>query len=481
MVVVRGPTSELSQLDSTQSRGDSSLRSLDALIARAQSAAKARAAGFRWDPLGEATAVDRQLPRDRSRPLHVLVSDRESTLFQDLHDPRVRVFGPAARDTPPPDVVVLTRADRLELDKSSRDVPASAWARVASGEARFVYDASGEGNPHMATRTAVLHDFLRSRGVALINAVYVTQDRGYPGPYTEHCAALGLGAQRMQVWIYDRFIQRTFAALHDNGEEIFQERLARYASAPRHRERRFICLNQTVRPIRALLLLKLMHEGLWDRGFISVGPVRRIGSGREATQEEYLQRLRKLRGFRDIVDEVAPLLDRLEALAPTYLDGNATLADPRARFIPAAFPEYRQSWFTVVTETHFSDRLHRITEKPFKPVLNFHPLIFLSSVGSLRLLRAYGFETCAGFFDEAYDEVEDPRRRFDMVFDQIVRISRADEDELARRDAAVAEAVVFNAYWGLTQLPKLFRAHIDPMLVDLLVEFMDRSPPPSTT
>ena len=463
-------------MDATQSHGEPDLQSLEAVLARAQADAEARVAGFRWDPYGESSASNRRRRRDRSRPLQVLVSNNESTLFRDLHDPRVRVFGPTEPDTPPPDVVVLTRADRLELDRSSMDVPASAWARVASGEARFVYDASGEGNPHMVGRTAALHGFLRDRGVALANAAYVTQDRGYSGPYAEHCAELGLGAQRMEIWIYDRFIQRTFAALHAHGEEIFQERLAFYASAPRQRARRFICLNQTVRPIRAMLLLKLMREGLWDKGFISVGPVLLIGHGREVTHDEYLQRMRKLRGFSDIVDDVAPLLDQLEALAPTYVDGDAPLADARTLLIPAAFPEYRQSWFTVVTETHFSDRFHRITEKPFKPVLNFHPLIFLSSLGSLRLMRAYGFETYPGFFDEVYDEVEDPRRRFDMVFEQIARLSTLDEAELARRDAAVAEAVVFNAYWGLTQLPKLFRTHIDPVLVDRLVEFVDKPP-----
>ena len=50
-----------------------------------------------------------------------------------------------------------------------------------------------------------------------------------------------------------------------------------------------------------------------------------------------------------------------------------------------------------------------------------------------------------------------------------------DEAELARRHDASAEAVVFNAYWGLRTLPELFLSHIDAALIDQLVRFADRA------
>lgn len=124
-------------------------------------------------------------------------------------------------------------------------------------------------------------------------------------------------------------------------------------------------------------------------------------------------------------------------------------------------------------ETDVSNRLHRITEKPFKPLLCFHPLIVLGSCDSLRLIREYGFETFPGVFDESYDQEADLRTRFEMVFGQVERLCRMDEAELARLSEAAAEAVVFNAFWGLTRLPALFRDRIDTALVDRLIAFAD--------
>ncbi len=90
-------------------------------------------------------------------------------------------------------------------------------------------------------------------------------------------------------------------------------------------------------------------------------------------------------------------------------------------------------------------------------MLNFHPFIVLGNPASLRLIRGYGFQTFPEIFDESYDDEEDPARRFDMVYGQIVRLARMDEAELDRLEASVAEKVVFNARWGLTELPRMFQ------------------------
>ncbi len=123
----------------------------------------------------------------------------------------------------------------------------------------------------------------------------------------------------------------------------------------------------------------------------------------------------------------------------------------------------------MVTETDFSDRLHRITEKPFKPLLCLHPFIVLGSRGSLRLIRDYGFKTFPSLFDEGYDEERDPLARFEAVYEQVGRLCRMDEAELARASDDAAEAMVFNAWWGLAELPALFRERIDAVLVDRLI------------
>ncbi len=446
---------------------------------RMQEAADHEAGRFRWDAYAGAV-VARTTPIDspppRRPPLRILLSDHRETLFRRLHDPRVKVFELADADSGDPDILVVTRADLLQLGESTKDVPPAVWARVASGATRIVLDASGEGYPQKASRTAIHHAFLGAKGLDLTRAAYITQDRGYLDHYATHCTDRGLGSKRMQILVYDRFIQATFAPLHDCGEEIYRERLGLYAVRVKRRARRFVCLNNTVRSQRALLLMRLLRDGLWDRGFISVGPVRQRWH-RVLSQADFTQALQSLPRFEDMALELAPWLDELEARAPIWIGGepsDASAPAMRRLLDPSAFAEYQESWFSVVTESDFGDRLRRITEKAFKALLNFHPLIVLGGPGSLRLLRAYGFKTFPDYFDEAYDDVSDPRQRFEMIYEQLSRLCCADETELAARDEAGAETAIFNACWGLTQLPKIFRSHIDSDMVDRLTSFVAR-------
>ena len=73
------------------------------------------------------------------------------------------------------------------------------------------------------------------------------------------------------------------------------------------------------------------------------------------------------------------------------------------------FEEYSSSWFSGGGRDRRHGRLHRITEKPFKPLLCFQPFIVLGPVGALQLIREYGFETFPGLFDESYDEAATSR------------------------------------------------------------------------
>ena len=142
----------------------------------------------------------------------------------------------------------------------------------------------------------------------------------------------------------------------------------------------------------------------------------------------------------------------------------------RARAVQAMeIEEYGDSWFSVVTETEMSDRLHRITEKPLKPLLGFHPFLVLGNPGALQLLRGYGFETFSRVFDERYDTEPNPRRRFDMVYAELRRLCALDEPQIARASAELSEILSFNACWGLTELPRRFRQTLLAGLVDQLV------------
>ena len=446
--------------------------------ARARAADKRRS--FVWSPDGAAAppAPERAPP---GRPLEVLLADTQRTLFSYVRDPRlnIRTHRPGARLEALPDVVVLTRMDRTKPAASAAGLPAEAWAALSDGRAVLVFDSSGEGLRFHPASADELHRFLRARGVPLAKTAYVTQDRGWRAAYDAYCDAQGLGRERLCVWIHDLYIQRGIAEASQRGEGAFRRRLGAYAARGKRRRKRFISLNRTIRPVKALFLLKLMQQGLFDAGYISLGIVGEVSGGKVVSLDEFGDMLTRVHGLGHLAAELRPYLEQLAAIGPVSLgssDEGAEKPPQEAALRPVPFREYAKTWFTVVTESEASDRLHRITEKPLKPILNFHPFLVLGSMGSLRLLRAYGFETFRGMFHEAYDEALQRRVRFDAVFEETRRLCLVSEAAMARRDERVAPQVVFNAWWALMELPALFHSHIEARLIDDLVELWASRP-----
>jgi hypothetical protein len=128
--------------------------------------------------------------------------------------------------------------------------------------------------------------------------------------------------------------------------------------------------------------------------------------------------------------------------------------------------EYDDCWFSLVTETDFRSRIFRVTEKILKPFVNFHPMLVLGNPGELRMARDLGFATFDDVFDESYDEETNQRRRFEHVYAQFTRWCRADESELARLEARLEEKLIFNARWGITRFPGIYRVQYDTALVN---------------
>ena len=74
------------------------------------------------------------------------------------------------------------------------------------------------------------------------------------------------------------------------------------------------------------------------------------------------------------------------------------------------FDESAESLLYLVTETVATGCRHHLTEKTFKPIALGMPFIIVSTQGSLKYLRSYGFRTFEGIWDESYDDAEDDVR-----------------------------------------------------------------------
>jgi hypothetical protein len=370
----------------------------------------------------------------------------------------------------PPDLLVVPQPERDDFEEALAKVPDEVWSWTAEGRTRLVLDGSSEGVPHILSLTRRTYGLAQQRGIDTAEIAYLTQDRLYGAHHRAYCSAEGLSP--MQVFVHDYFLHLMLRRLGQNGEELFETRRRAFRRAPRKGRRKFLSLNLTPRSYKVLFLLRLLRDGLWDEGYVSFGGFERLGRSNEMGRRHVLKRMARMEGFADAVEEAAPYLDELDAKGP-ILFGMDDDASPKkivkTSYRASGLQEYRRSWFTVVTETGMMDRLHRVTEKTFKPILNLHPFIVLGDPGSLSLVREYGFQTFQGFFDESYDLEPNRRRRFEMVYGEVVRLARMDEAELSRLEARFAEVIQFNARWGLIDLPGIFEEHIG---ADLLARLM---------
>lgn len=409
--------------------------------------------------------------------LKVYVGLPGKTLFTRLGDPRVGVYPSGFAGDLEPDLVVFPCSQDDRFDPDSIVLPVSVERRLRSGRAGVVFDSSLEGSPHDPRRSDMLHRLLARLCVRADRAVYITQDRGYLAEYQAYCALAHIGPP-MTVLNYDFWIKAFFAGVAAGGEQAFERRLADFKRRPTCRPKRFVSLNLSLRPTKALFLLSLLRDGLWPCGEISCGGLDFARRLKNKSAAHLAKAMLGLPEFEDMAQELTPLLPELEQLGVAHLDAGDIIPEDLAHRMnaDAELPAFQRSWFTVVTESEMRDRPCRITEKPFKALLNFHPILVLGNPGALDMIRRLGFETFDGILDESYDLEDSPRRRFELVYDQVVRLCRLDEPELARLEAAAAERLTFNARWGLTGLPLMFREEIDANLVNAITAAITERP-----
>jgi hypothetical protein len=91
---------------------------------------------------------------------------------------------------------------------------------------------------------------------------------------------------------------------------------------------------------------------------------------------------------------------------------------------------YMESYCSIVTETRFEAPTGYVSEKAWKPVAYFQPFILVGSPGSLAYMREFGFKTFSPFIDESYDNFKNPKRRFNIIEKEIIRIGKMTKNEI---------------------------------------------------
>jgi hypothetical protein len=109
---------------------------------------------------------------------------------------------------------------------------------------------------------------------------------------------------------------------------------------------------------------------------------------------------------------------------------------------------YRQTYFTVLTETSAHGVMNFYTEKVAKPLLAGRMFLAVGGQHYLRGLRDSGFQTFDPIIDESYDLEPNDEIRVSMVFREMQRLSQQDPESVLD---AVADRIQHNLQVAWTQ------------------------------
>jgi len=176
------------------------------------------------------------------------------------------------------------------------------------------------------------------------------------------------------------------------------------------RKKYFLCYNRTPRGHR-LYLLSLLHGcGLISKGFISC----------QKFDSSWLNGYFINLGFgRNLRSRMLTLIKEFNKGTPYIVDVDEWNTN---HFDTSPAWPYEESFFSVTTNTLFEEDSIFLDEKVWKPILNYHPFIFVGCSGSLEELRRQGFKTFHPFIDESYDKEKHPVKRMMLISKEVERL-----------------------------------------------------------
>lgn len=192
------------------------------------------------------------------------------------------------------------------------------------------------------------------------------------------------------------------------------------------RNKHFLCMNRNSgRLHRPKLILKLIQEGIFDKGLSSL--LRSEEFDRFCEKPENID-------YKTNIKEKYPFVIDYENA--DYVAGMHNYFTKKEM--------WNDTYFSIVAESCIETGPVFITEKVVRPMIYFHPFIVYGNPNTLSELRKLGFKTFPEFFDESYDLVENEDERLSMIVENIKRVSNMTLEEVHKLYNSVYPKLVHN-------------------------------------
>jgi hypothetical protein len=90
---------------------------------------------------------------------------------------------------------------------------------------------------------------------------------------------------------------------------------------------------------------------------------------------------------------------------------------------------FEDSYINLVTESHFIESDIHITEKSYKPFYFYQIPIIIATKGHIKKMKElYGYDFFDDLVDHSYDDIENHKERITMIFKEIYRLHKIEND-----------------------------------------------------
>lgn len=196
---------------------------------------------------------------------------------------------------------------------------------------------------------------------------------------------------------------------------------------------KFLCFNRTMhKPHRAgMAYLAVKHDLLTEGKFSFIQKLSKN------TLQNYINQV--------VLDPDQEHIRTIEEMLPYELDTQHLSESKKSGFAVSNNKKelYIDTYIHIVTETFFGNNVF-LSEKIFRPISNFQPFIVLGDYGSLVELKRLGFKTFEPFIDESYDLETDPRKRFEMIENEIIKLKNKSINEIHNWYHSIKDILVHN-------------------------------------
>ena len=294
------------------------------------------------------------------------------------------------------------------------NVSKEAIYHIRTGNTWLLINNVEEGYCDLQEFYTILHKCLNNYLIPPEKVIYSTSNMKLQQEYDEWCKVTG-AENKIHILTYPYYEGRSASFfLHNNYMNIVDEKEFNDSSHSQ-REKYYLCLNRRQHSHRVLTVSYLYDENLLDKGMVSFPDPKKF---KESSNDIY-----------DLTtgDEIyQTVYEELKSKLPLVVDTDEF--DVNWAYERESCKFYNDSYFSVVTETDVRPTGMFLSEKIWKPIVNYHPFIVIGNPLTLKYLRYIGYKTFN--IDESYDEINDPYDRILAALEQVKKLCSMSKEEI---------------------------------------------------